>query len=128
MAPFGTRVRFLGKLDAEGMAAAYAAAQLLFWPGVNEAFGLAYLEAQATGLPIVAQDRPGVRDVVQDPVAPPRKGVSPMARRVHTLLTDEKAAADAANAARRFVQDNHLRPAATRTLMQALNHALGQAA
>jgi hypothetical protein len=128
MAPFGPNVRFLGRLSAEDLAQRYAMASLMLWPGVNEAYGLAYLEAQAAGLPIVAQDRPGVRDVVQDPVAPPRKGVSPMARRVHTLLTDEKAAADAANAARRFVQDNHLRPAATRTLMQALNHALGQAA
>ena len=33
-----------------------AAARIYAWPGYGEAYGLAYLEAQAAGLPVVAQD------------------------------------------------------------------------
>lgn len=63
-APFGDRVRFVGELDREGVAARMRAASALVWPGVNEAFGMVYLEAQALGLRCIAEDRPGVRDVV----------------------------------------------------------------
>lgn len=65
-AAFGDRVRFLGRLEAEALQQAYAAADLFVWPGVNEAYGLVYLEAQARGLPVLCEDRPGVRDVARD--------------------------------------------------------------
>jgi glycosyltransferase involved in cell wall biosynthesis len=34
------------------------------WPGCGEAYGLAYLEAQAAGVPVVAQAVAGVPEVV----------------------------------------------------------------
>ncbi|MCK4713692.1 MAG: glycosyltransferase family 4 protein, partial [Marinosulfonomonas sp.] len=63
-APLAPRVTFLGQLDQTALAAAYQDACAFLWPGVNEAFGMVYLEAQAAGVPVVAQNRPGVRDVV----------------------------------------------------------------
>ena len=63
-APFGDKVSFLGKLPAEEVAQQMQKAEIFVWPGVNEAFGMVYLEAQANGTPVVAEDRPGVRDVV----------------------------------------------------------------
>ena len=39
---------------------------LYAWPGFGEAYGLAYLEAQAAGLPVVAQDIDGVPGVVRN--------------------------------------------------------------
>jgi glycosyltransferase involved in cell wall biosynthesis len=60
-----TRVTFAGRFPSEAMAALYARADLYLWPGLREAFGLAYLEAQASGLPVVACDTHGVPAVVQ---------------------------------------------------------------
>lgn len=58
------RVRFLGALSAVQLAGVYAASDLYAWPAVNEAYGMAPLEAQAAGLPVVSCDTRGVPDVV----------------------------------------------------------------
>ncbi len=42
-----------------------AAADIAVWPAVNEAYGMALLEAQAAGLPAVAGDRPGVAQILR---------------------------------------------------------------
>ncbi|TVQ57346.1 MAG: glycosyltransferase, partial [Rhodobacteraceae bacterium] len=65
LAPFGDRVTWAGRQDArEDVHAVYEACDLFVWPGVNEGFGMVYLEAQAAGRAVVAEDRPGVREVV----------------------------------------------------------------
>lgn len=48
------------------MPALYAAADLMGWPAVNEAYGMALLEAQAAGLSVAAGRTGGVPDVVRD--------------------------------------------------------------
>ncbi|APX13595.1 glycosyl transferase family 1 [Tateyamaria omphalii] len=116
MAPFGARVRMLGALSADALQRNYARARLLFWPGVNEAFGYAYLEAQAAGVPVVAQDRPGVRDVVAGTQPALSDGPDAMAARVTQLLTRPDLHAAATAEARGKVQADHLLPAAARTL------------
>ena len=52
MKPFGTKVRFVGAVERSALPALYAAADLYVWPAINEAFGIAFLEAQASGLPV----------------------------------------------------------------------------
>jgi glycosyltransferase involved in cell wall biosynthesis len=64
MAPFGERVRFTGAVPHAELPAIYAAADLYLWPAINEAFGIAFLEAQAAGLPVVAGRTGGVPAVV----------------------------------------------------------------
>jgi glycosyltransferase involved in cell wall biosynthesis len=59
------RVTFLGALSLEEVAATYAAADLCVWPAVNEAYGMAMLEAQAAGVPVVSCATRGVPDVVE---------------------------------------------------------------
>ncbi|TGD97212.1 glycosyltransferase family 4 protein [Methylobacterium nonmethylotrophicum] len=68
LAPFGPRVRRHGALPPAGLSALYAAADLLVWPAVNEAWGMALLEAQAHGCPVVAGGYGGVPEVVRDGV------------------------------------------------------------
>jgi glycosyltransferase involved in cell wall biosynthesis len=66
LAPLGGRVAFLGELAAADLRSIYVAADLYVWPGLNEAYGMALLEAQASGLPVVAGRTGGVPDVVSD--------------------------------------------------------------
>jgi glycosyltransferase involved in cell wall biosynthesis len=109
MAPFGDRVRFLGQLDREALQRIYAQAGLFLWPGVNEAFGMVYLEAQAAGVPVIAQDRPGVRDVVLTPDAPPPKeGPQALATQIMTLLHDPIRRKRLGDIARRGIAQSHL--------------------
>ena len=124
MAPFGNAVRFLGQLDAADLEAVYGRASLLFWPGVNEAFGLAYLEAQATGLPIVAQLRPGVCDVLAPGNYPhPEDGITPMSLRLQALLAVPSLRTALGERARSHVASHHLLPTAAATLRGGLAKA-----
>jgi len=59
------RTAFLGALGSEGIAALNAASDFCVWPAVNEAYGMAMLEAQAGGLPVVSCETRGVPDVVE---------------------------------------------------------------
>jgi glycosyltransferase involved in cell wall biosynthesis len=68
MAPFGDRIRFTGALPHAALPDVYAAADLYLWPAINEAYGVAFLEAQAAGLPVVAGRTGGVPAVVTDGV------------------------------------------------------------
>ncbi|MDF1727475.1 MAG: glycosyltransferase family 4 protein [Sulfitobacter sp.] len=121
MWPFGGRVRFLGALSHEALLRAYRDAAILFWPGVNEAFGMAYLEAQAEGLAILAQDRPGVRDVLPEGPAPaPEEGAPALARHLDRMLTEPDYLRARQSAALRNVAERHLLPRATATLMAGL--------
>ncbi|MBL6927986.1 MAG: glycosyltransferase family 4 protein [Rhodospirillales bacterium] len=58
------RVSFLGDIESEDLPAIYAACDLYVWPAVNEAYGMAILEAQAAGLPVIAADVGGVGSIV----------------------------------------------------------------
>jgi len=61
----GERMTILsGILDPALLRHRYERADAFVWPGVNEAYGMVYLEAQAAGTPVVAQDWPGPRAVI----------------------------------------------------------------
>lgn len=66
LAPLDERVTWLGRVDGAQLPAIYAACDLYVWPAVGEAYGLAFLEAEAAGLPVVAGRTGGVPDVVAD--------------------------------------------------------------
>lgn len=123
MAPHRSRVSFLGARPPDALAAIYAQSGLFFWPGVNEAFGLVYLEAQAAGLPVVAQDRPGVRDVVHGHHPRPREGPEAMAHNIVSMLSDAPLRRKLGDAARAMVQARHLLDPAAETLLSALQEA-----
>jgi len=65
-APLGPRVVQAGQLDEASLAGLMAASDLFVWPAINEAYGMAILEAQACGLPVVAGAGPGVAAIVED--------------------------------------------------------------
>jgi glycosyltransferase involved in cell wall biosynthesis len=63
------QVVFAGLQSAEALRDFYAAADLFAWPAVDEPFGMALLEAQAAGLPVIAGASRGVPDIVRDRVS-----------------------------------------------------------
>jgi glycosyltransferase involved in cell wall biosynthesis len=60
------RTHFLGECASDDLASIYAASDICIWPSVNEAYGMAMLEAQAAGVPVVSCAVRGVPDVVCD--------------------------------------------------------------
>jgi glycosyltransferase involved in cell wall biosynthesis len=117
------RTTFLGALDAVELAAAYAAGDLFVWPAVNEAYGMAMLEAQAAGLPVVSCALRGVPDVVIDGrtglLAPP--GDPPaFAAQLRALLEDPSRRRAMGDAAAAFVHTERDIGAAAQTLDAAL--------
>lgn len=119
-APFQDRVKFHGVLDTPTLADFYAHAKILFWPGVNEAFGLTYLESQAAGIPVVAQDRPGVCDVTFGPQPDVADGAAGMAKKIRELMQNSTHHNSQSTGARVFVNERHLRPVAAQTLHDTL--------
>ncbi|MCP5071846.1 MAG: glycosyltransferase [Rhodobacteraceae bacterium] len=128
-ADYERRVTFVGLLDSDGVAEQMSQAAALVWPGVNEAFGMVYLEAQSHGLPVIAQDRPGVRDVISpESQSPPPDDPRAFAKAIDRMLSRLQDQKVEQHAIRDYVSQNHLRPAATACLTQALKSLVKEAA
>ncbi len=118
------RMRMAGAVPPHRMADWYAAADLHVWPGYGEAYGLAYLEAQAMGLATVAQRIRGVPSVVRDRetgLLTPADDIDAYASAIAELLDapDRRAAMGAA--ARRFVMSERTLERASGRLDEALS-------
>ncbi|HTR84682.1 MAG TPA: glycosyltransferase family 4 protein [Reyranella sp.] len=123
MAPFGARVRFAGAQPRPSMPAYYASADLYLWPAINEAYGMAFLEAQAAGVPVVAGRTGGVPAVVADGVTgllTPIGDADAFAAAVARLLDDPAERARLAAAASVRIAQHHHEDAAARALAAAL--------
>ncbi|MBP2231532.1 glycosyltransferase involved in cell wall biosynthesis [Azospirillum agricola] len=123
LAPFGERVRRHGALPPETLAPWYGQADLFLWPGLNEAFGMVYLESQAHGLPVVAVDNAGTGTVVRDGVggrltalSSAHQTAADYAAAVASLLDDPVRLAALRDGARRHVEERHNLTVAARRL------------
>jgi glycosyltransferase involved in cell wall biosynthesis len=56
--------RFLGSVAGRGIADAYSAMDLFVFTSLNDTQGLVLIEAMAAGMPVVAVNAPGAKDVV----------------------------------------------------------------
>jgi glycosyltransferase involved in cell wall biosynthesis len=68
LAPLNERVSWMGSLDQDAIADRLALADVFVWPAFNEAFGMALLEAQASGLAVVAGASGGVAEIIEPEV------------------------------------------------------------
>lgn len=119
---FGDRVKLVGALEPRCLTRRFADADLLLWPGVGEAYGMVYLEAQAMGCPVLAEDRPGVRDVVRDGGWLVAANDAPAyAAAIERLMMDSEARISAGLKARAQIAADHLLPAARETLKAGLD-------
>lgn len=106
------RVSFAGRVTDEDLPSYYAHASIFVFPSVDrsEAFGLVALEAQASGVPVVASDLDGVRTVVEHGatgllVEP--KNVEALAAGIETLMGDSVRREEMGQAARRRVKKTY---------------------
>jgi glycosyltransferase involved in cell wall biosynthesis len=60
------QLTWMGELPPSEIPKLLANASIYVWPGCGEAYGMGYLEAQAAGLPVIAQRTAGVPSVVVD--------------------------------------------------------------
>jgi glycosyltransferase involved in cell wall biosynthesis len=123
MEPLGERVGFAGIVPHAELPATYASADLYLWPAINEAYGMAFLEAQAAGLPVVAGRTGGVPAVVADGITgvlTPIGDAAAFAAATARLLDDPKARAQLGKAARARVNARHDERAAAHALAAAL--------
>ncbi len=122
-----SRIEFTGELDAAGIANLLARGDIFVWPGIGEAYGLAYLEAQGSGLPVVAVDNQGVPSVVIDGrtglLARPGD-VADLAGKLARLIEDDDLRHRLGAAAREFVRSERTVDAAAAILDQGLKRAL----
>ena len=117
--PLGSRVAYQGALGAKGIAAALAEADIVVWPAINEAFGMGLLEAQASGLPVVAGASGGVGDIVVPGktgfLVPPGDAAA-FAMATRRLIVDTAAREAMGNAAQQKVRREHDLPVAAARL------------
>ena len=119
LAPLNERVTWTGSLGRVAIAERLASADLFVWPACNEAFGMALLEAQASGLPVVAGADGGVGEIVVPEVtgllvAP---GDAPaFAAAVRSMMLDHGRRSAFAKAARERVFLEHDLPVAAHRL------------
>ncbi|HQU66709.1 MAG TPA: glycosyltransferase family 4 protein [Albidovulum sp.] len=113
------RLNWLGALPPAGVAALLSRGSLLLWPGCGEAYGLAYLEAQAAGLPVVAYRVAGVPEVVSDEAGGTLVAAGDteaLAEALARLLADPAGTAKLGAKARTMVKTRHSFPAASARL------------
>ncbi|WP_114007967.1 glycosyltransferase family 4 protein [Cohaesibacter intestini] len=110
-AAFGPeRVTFHGQQPPEEVRQILGRSALYLWPGIGEAYGLAYLEAQAMGVPVIAYDVTGVPEVVSDreggTLVTPQEPVH-LAAAIRDLLLDEEKRIRQGEQARAHVLADH---------------------
>ena len=122
------RIVWHGRLERAEIAALFARSTLYVWPGCAEAYGLAYLEAQAAGLPVVAYDTAGVPEVVEagySGILTPLDDDKLFAAAIKKLLSNKQERERMSHQARSHVELKHGFEQASTTLGSILQDHLG---
>lgn len=117
------KIVFGGAIPTADLPAIYRSCDLYVWPGVGEAYGMAYLEAQAAGLAVVAGNERGVPDVVrhgETGLLTPPGDDGAFAQAVARLLNDDGLRHQLSTGAARFVGQERTVAGAADILRKAL--------
>ena len=121
------RVTFLGLRSPPALWGIVSACDLFVWPALGEPLGMAMLEAQALGVPVVAGDARGVGEVVVHGAGGwlvPEGDAAAFAGAVEKALIDPAVLAAAGVAARARVCARHGLAAASRNLDRWIREAV----
>jgi glycosyltransferase involved in cell wall biosynthesis len=128
-APLAPRVTYAGVLERNDVAALLRRSDLFVWPAVDEAIGVAFLEAQAAGLPVVGADTPGVAGVVaagHSGLLVPPADPAAFAQAVSQLLQDDAVRERMGRDASAYVRSHHDMSSAARHLDAILRDTMAQ--
>jgi glycosyltransferase involved in cell wall biosynthesis len=120
------RVYLAGAMAETDLPACYTAADVFVWPAIREAYGLAMLEAQASGVPVVAGRDGGVEDVVRDGatgILTPARDPEAFASATASLLDDPERRRAMGDRAARFVAGERSLSSAAAMLASAIEAA-----
>ena len=122
------RIQWHGRLGRTDIAQLFARSTMYVWPGCAEAYGLAYLEAQAAGLPVVAFENAGVPEVVDagySGILTPMSDNKAFATAIEKLLDDDPMRLQLSRQARSHVLEHHGIATAGQTLNKILQEYVG---
>jgi glycosyltransferase involved in cell wall biosynthesis len=121
------RIHWLGVLAPEDLPAQYASHDLFVWPAIRESFGFVLLEAQASGLGVIAGDALGVPEIInvgKTGLLAPEGDASAFADCLRKALSDPALVQRFGAAARSHILETHSLEAGTRRLDAFLAAAL----
>lgn len=122
------RVDWRGLLTPDRIAEVLAEGGIYVWPGCGEAYGLSYLEAQAAGLPVIAQSTAGVPEVVaagRSGLLTPAADIPAYAAAMRRAIADAALRRAMAAAARDLVAARHTLEAAAASLDKVFRRVAG---
>lgn len=123
------RIRYAGARLPDELPEFYAAADLLVWPAINEAYGMTLLEAQAAGLPVVAGASGGVPAIVaaeRTGLLTPPGDTAAFADAVRILLGDPVRRGALGETAKEMIAQEHDVAAAAEVLDRTLRDAVNR--
>jgi len=104
------RIVWLGHTSTDETMALYAACDVFAWPSVRESPGMVFLEAQASGLPVVGGNGGSVSDVIEHGCGgflAEIRNAEDFASHIRSLLTNEAQRRKMGQSAIAFVKSNH---------------------
>ncbi len=121
------RMRFLGSVAHDHMFLLMDRADLFVWPGISEAIGMVFLEAQSRGTPVAALATAGVPLAVSDGVGgllSPPEDVMAYRMSLKKLLTDADLRSELGAGGRAYVRRHHDVSAVATLFRKTLNDVL----
>jgi len=100
------RVKILGFIPHSETISYYRKAEIFVLPAIKEGFGLVFVEALASGTPVISADSGGVPDIIQDGITGllvPPENAEQLAQAIAKLLDHPELAAQMAMAGNQFI-------------------------
>ena len=122
------RIHWTGAVSRAEVLAWFRRGDILAWPGIREAIGMVFLEAQSQGLPVAAFKSLGVPGVVshnRTGLLAPENDVAGYADVLQKLLNDPDARRQMGTSARQYVRDKHDISQTVKTFQDALKPLIG---
>jgi len=107
-----TYVEFLGFLKENSVVEAFQSFDIAVFPSIldSESFGVAAVEAEACGLPVIVSDCDGLMESTKPNVTSllaKKKDIKSLSDQIEKLVTNKELRENMGRAARKFVQDNY---------------------
>ena len=121
---------FLGRIEDLNLPTYYAASDALVLPSLGEGFGIVFLEAWASGKPVIAADTPIIRnDVIRDGITGlicKSKDVDSLAEKIEILRLDTSLCKKLGENGRKLVTEEHSFPAFLKKYLNVYQEAIAQ--